>query len=104
MLLIATALKPYIDSMRKEYFSSSEEDQGSSMGPNLLVIIFVLLLLFISAYGAARLSYYYNMSFGNSGSAVFWSVLAFFFSDLYYPYYSFFLNPLSLKRRNNIVL
>lgn len=96
MLLLATALKPYI--MSKEYFTGKEEE--ASMGPNLVVIIFVLLLLFISAYGAARLSYYYNMNFGNSGFAIFWSVLAFFFSDLYYPYYSFFLNPLSLKSRN----
>lgn len=104
MLLVATILKPYMTSTTKEYFSS-EEDQLNSMDSSALILILMVILFgLISAYGAARLSYYYNISIGNSGSAIFWSVLAFIFSDFYYPYYSFFLSSLSGKRGNNIVI
>lgn len=98
MLLLATLLKPYV---MKENFST-QEDEAASLATNALAIILLVIILIISSYGAARLSYYYNMSTGNSGWAIFWSVLAFLFSDTYYPYYSFFLNPLSAKRGNNI--
>jgi len=47
---------------------------------------------FVYSYGAAKLSYAYNTSIGSS-SAFLWSILAFFFSGLYYPYYAFFVNP-----------
>ena len=89
--------------MNKETFTS-EEDQAQSGATDAVTLIFIAIFFLIFAYGAARLSYYYNMSVGNSGSAVFWSILAFIFNDLYYPYYSFFLNPLSARRGNNIVI
>ena len=105
MLILATALKPYVDSITKEYFTSSaEQDQAADMGANLLVSLFIVIFLLVSGYGAARLSYYYNLSIGNAGSAIAWSVLSFIFSDFYYPYYSFVLNPLSARRRNNIAI
>ena len=103
MLLLVTALKPYIGSMTKEYFRN-EEDEAALVAADGVAIIFIVIFFLLSAYGAARLSYYYNMSIGNSGSAIFWSILAFLFNDLYYPYYSFFLNPLSARRGNNIVI
>jgi hypothetical protein len=44
-----------------------------------------LILTIIFSYGAAKLSYDMFHSVG-------WSVLAFFFSGVYYPYYALFLN------------
>jgi hypothetical protein len=52
----------------------------------------VLFFSFVYSYGAAKLSYAYNTSVGSS-SAFLWSILAFFFSGFYYPYYAFFVNP-----------
>ena len=48
---------------------------------------------FIFSYGAAKLSYNYNMSMNNGSLVYFWCLLCFFFSSIYYPYYAFFLNP-----------
>jgi hypothetical protein len=62
-----------------------------------------ILWVIISAYGASRLSYFYNMNTGNTGGIIyFWAVLCFLFSDLYYPFYSYFLNPISRRSGNNI--
>ena len=105
MLLFAAALKPYVDSVTKEYFTgATDQDQATTIATDAAVIVFLVLFWLVSAYGAARLSYYYNMNTSNSGSALFWSVLSFIFSDFYYPYYSYVLNPLSAKRRNNITI
>ena len=95
MLLSLVAARKYLDT--NEYFTSSD----TQVTQTAYMIGFIIGML-ISAYGAARLSYFYNMSTGNSGYAVFWSVLAFIFSDFYYPVYSFFLNPQSARGRNNI--
>lgn len=43
---------------------------------------------FVYSYGAAKLSY---AKFGSVG----WSILAFIFSTLYYPYYAYFLDTSS---------
>ena len=53
---------------------------------------FFLITSFVYSYGAAKLSYAYNTSVGSS-STFLWSILAFFFSGFYYPYYAFFVNP-----------
>ena len=95
MILSLIAARKYLDT--NEYFTSSDTPEYGTV-----YIVGFLIGLLISAYGAARLSYFYNMSTGNSGYAVFWSVLAFIFSDFYYPMYSFFLNPQSARGRNNI--
>lgn len=73
----------------KEKFTT--ENAGSSLLGGLL---FTLFILFMISFGAARLSYCYNVYTGNSGMALLWSVLAFFFSGIYYPFYALFLNPL----------
>jgi len=50
------------------------------------------LFTFLYCYGAAKLSYSYNMA--NNGSMIYlWCILCFFFAAIYYPYYAFFLNP-----------
>jgi hypothetical protein len=72
----------------KESFSNN----GGSYG--ILVIIPVLIIALSYSFGAAILSYHYNMYKGNSGAVV-WAILAYFFSGLYYPYYAFFVDPLS---------
>ena len=48
---------------------------------------------FLYCYGAAKLSYTYNMSINNGSFVYFWSFLCFFFATMYYPYYALFLNP-----------
>jgi hypothetical protein len=105
MLFLLAALKPEVDSVTKEYFTTTtEEEQGYPIALVVIYIIIRVILFIIFAYGAARLSYYYNVSTGNSGSATFWPILAFFGSEFYYPYYAYALNPLSAKRRNNIAI
>lgn len=72
-----------------------EQFTEASVGTTLLYsILFSLFILFMISFGAARLSYCYNIYTGNSGGTAFiWSVLAFFFSGIYYPFYALVLNP-----------
>ena len=97
MLLSLLVGKQYLNKPY-ENFTDISEEEATAVG----TFIAFFIILMISSYGAARLSYFYNMNTGNSRNAVFWSVLAFMFSDFYYPMYSFFLNPQSVKGRNNI--
>ena len=102
MILSLLAAKPYLEKSYENFTGYSEEEKGFATGA--LTILFIVIFAIVSSYGAARLSYYYNMSIGNSGYAMMWSILAFFFADLYYPMYSFFLNPQSARTGNNIKL
>jgi hypothetical protein len=78
----------------------TEEDNHQFVS-GIIFIGFYLLLMLISAIGAARLSYNYNISIGNTGGAALsFSILNFFFYGFYYPYYALFLDPLGNKRRN----
>jgi ABC-type uncharacterized transport system permease subunit len=78
--------------------NAAEEEQVYKMSLSLLVI-YVLFLIFFGL-GAARLSYTYNVSIGNSVSvALAYAVLNFFFSSFYYPFYAFFLNPVGSRRQ-----
>ena len=72
-----------------------EQFTEASVGTTLLYsVLFSLFILFLISLGAARLSYCYNIYTGNSGGVAFmWSVLAFFFSSIYYPFYALVLNP-----------
>ena len=81
---------------KSEAFSAVETLQTSSPGifaagatAGLLFIAFG----FIYCYGAAKLSYSYNMSIGNGGSAFMWAFICYFFAAIYYPYYAIMLNP-----------
>jgi hypothetical protein len=61
----------------------------------LSVTIMTVIFFIISGYGAARLSYCYNIHIGNStGAAYGWSFLSFIFNAFYYPIYGVFLNPI----------
>ena len=77
--------------------SRSEQFVDSSLGftlsKALLPIFLLLIFTFLYSYGAASLSYNYCVYTNNSG-AFLWSLLAFFFSGFYYPYYALFLNPI----------
>jgi hypothetical protein len=84
---------------RNEYFVTSDgipvqTSAGGSIAVLIVVFLVTMALSFIPAYGAAKLSYCYNTSIGNTESAFIWSLLAFFFCGLYYPYYALLLNPL----------
>lgn len=60
------------------------------------LIIYIIVLLIV-AFGAAKLSYSYNMFIGTSnGMSIVYAVLAFIFSELYYPFYAYFIDPLSM--------
>jgi hypothetical protein len=82
------------------------EPSASMTGFAIFYLIFILVVLFISGYGAAKLSYAYNIYVGNTtGTATIFSILAFLFSDFYYPMYAFFLNPVgsSIRKNNRLV-
>ena len=102
MILGLVALKQQLDAATKESFDGSSSSNSS--GGIIIILLILVIWIMIYAYGAARLSYFYNMNNGNSGSALFYSVLAFLFADFYYPFFSYFLNPQSAKGRNNISL
>ena len=101
MILSLLAAKQYADT-KSEMFTGSTSSTPEITAYDVAYIVCLVIFTLIFSYGAARLSYFYNMNTGNSGYAILWSVLAFIFSDLYYPMYSFFLNPQSAKSRNNI--
>jgi len=99
MIAALIALKNQLNT--RETFMNS----GSQGGMNGMIVIgAIVLFAILYSYGAARLSYFYNVNSGNAGYAMMWSILVFFFSDLYYPFYSFFLNPQSARNGNNIKL
>jgi hypothetical protein len=77
----------------------------NGMSANLVISgsVITLILLFAVAYGAARLSYCYNIHVGNGAmAATAWSILAFFFNAIYYPFYGLFLNPLCAEGMRNV--
>lgn len=77
----------------KESFAN--EDLNTMMGVYMAYIMLALLLTIIVSFGAAKLSYCYNIYMGSSeGVAFLWSLLSFFFSGFYYPFYALFLDPL----------
>jgi hypothetical protein len=76
-------------SRNEQFVGSLEYGLSKALFPIILLLIFT----FLYSYGAASLSYNYCVYTNNSG-AILWSLLAFFFSGFYYPYYAFFLNPI----------
>jgi hypothetical protein len=95
MLFLFSFLNPL---KRIEKFETNEIDVNNYYYTALIIYIIVLLIV---AFGAAKLSYSYNIFIGTSGSlSIFYSVLAFLFSEFYYPFYAYFIDPVpSLKRR-----
>ena len=89
--------------LKRESFSSTEALQEQAKSAPGLVAAggFVILLFFLFGilycYGAAKLSYDYNVSIGNGGSAFMWAFICYFFAAIYYPYYAIMLNPVSQR-------
>ena len=76
---------------KKDGFESQGE--GMSFTTAIVYILLVLTVLFIYSYGAAKLSWCYNSSMGTGAGLKFlYSLLAFFFSSFYYPFYALFLD------------
>jgi hypothetical protein len=81
-----------------EGFSSNHPDAGALLATSTTVIVFYMVFIVAFSVGAAILSYNYNLSIGTSGGmTVTYTILAFVFSSLYYPYYAIFLDPLAKK-------
>ena len=58
----------------------------------IICVMFVIVYSFLYSYGAARLSWNYNISVGNTtGDAFFNSLMAYIFSSFYYPFYALIL-------------
>ena len=87
---------------KEEGFRADHPEAGPLMQYSMAVIIIYLVFIFVFSYGAAKLSYAYNVSIGtSSGMTMVYSVLSFFLSSLYYPYYAMFLNPVGQKKGKN---
>jgi len=86
---------------KAESFSASDAiNEHAKKSPGLFAggiftFIFFFMLGLLFCYGSAKLSYDYNMSINNSGYAVIWSVICYFFPSFYYPYYAIMLNPIN---------
>jgi len=105
---IASELSTYATNLSnavqgKEHFETTTSPPvNSSLAATGLIfyLLFVVIMFVLYSYGAARLSYCYNIYLGSdSGTAFFWSVLSFLFSGYYYPIYGVFLNPLCDMKR-----
>lgn len=104
-LLQNTGVVNALPAANRDNFTGTETS-ASMTGFTILYLIFSLIVLFIWGYGAAKLSYTYNIYVGNTtGTATVFSILAFLFSDFYYPMYAYFLNPVgsSIRKNNRLV-
>lgn len=87
----------------ESFNDSSKVGAGAALTLIILIIIAAIIYGIMYSVGAAKLSYSYNMHIGSSGGAAFgYSILCFFFSGLYYPYYAWFLNPITTMQKPNI--
>ena len=85
---------------KKESFATKKEDKTATTIIWIFLVTFII-LSFIWSYGAARLSWGYNQYIGNKwDTSLTFSFLAFIFSEFYYPFYAYFLNPInSIKKK-----
>lgn len=87
---LANSLVPYSD-IKERFFDVKE------MSPFVAVILVLLFLILglLYPYGAAKLSWNYNIYVGNTtGATTVNSIMAFLFANLYYPFYAIMLNPI----------
>lgn len=79
---------------KKESFAT-ENDTETAKNIFWILLVTYIILAILWSYGAARLSWGYNQYIGNGwGTSFTFSFLAFIFSEFYYPFYAFFLNPI----------
>lgn len=94
MLLLFSFLNPL---KKVEKFETEELTIDKYYYTALILYIIVLLIV---AFGAAKLSYSYNSFIGTSGGLkIFYTIVAFLFSEFYYPYYAYFVDPLPTLRK-----
>jgi hypothetical protein len=93
--VITRLTAPGAKSVKVEKFQDQATGDATIMTTvNVIYILVMLLLLLITAIGAFRLSWCYNMYVGNGqGISIFYGILAFLFNGFYYPFYALFLNP-----------
>ena len=80
----------------KEKFVDNSSQTNASVGIAAFLFYILIAVAFycLYAYGAARLSYCYNIYHGSDPmAAILWSILSFLFAGWYYPIYGVFLNP-----------
>ena len=83
-----------------EGFSSNHPDATVLYKTSLLLVFIYIVYTLLFSYGAARLSYNYNLNIGtSSGMTVLYVILCFLFSGFYYPYYAIMLDPLGKRRK-----
>ena len=84
----------------KEHFvGTSNAGSGLEIGGLLLYILLIIVFGVAYSYGAARLSYCYNIYLGeSSGTASLWAVFAFIFAGYYYPIHGIFLTPCGVSK------
>jgi hypothetical protein len=90
---LLNGLVPFKDSSVEKFAN------GGAVPVSPISFVFVILLImtfgFLYSYGAAKLSWNYNIHVGNSSGAAFTnSILAFIFSTYYYPLYALLLSPI----------
>jgi hypothetical protein len=74
------------------------ESQDAIYATSILVIGLYMVFIIAFSVGASILSYNYNCFIGTSSNmTVFYTILAFLFSSVYYPYYAIFLDPVGKK-------
>jgi ABC-type amino acid transport system permease subunit len=87
----------------QEQFIDASGASTTSMGFGMFFILLTFVIAFLVCYGAARLSWCYNTFYGESTTVkVIFSVLCFFFPQLYYPFYALFLDPVCGRVKNQV--
>ena len=78
----------------EEFVDKTSVPAEQALGLLVVSVILVFIFAFFVCYGAARLSWCYNTFYGEpTGTKMIFSALCFFFPNLYYPFYSLFLDP-----------
>jgi hypothetical protein len=87
----------------EEHFIDASGAIGMPTGFGMFFILLTFIIAFLVCYGAARLSWCYNTFYGESTTIkVIFSILCFFFPQLYYPFYALFLDPICGRVKNQV--
>jgi len=81
----------------EEHFVGTDTAQAEGVLVGSLAGFFLLIIFCIAyCYGAAKLSWSYNSYYGATTSTkVIFSILCYIFPFNYYPFYAFFLDPIT---------
>jgi hypothetical protein len=86
--------------MIEKFEDNTDAEKITGVYIGIIVLIIALIIFYVG--GAISLSLNYNNYIGTSnGLKMFYAILVLLFPSLYYPFYAWFLSPLSkLKARN----